>query len=156
MEPKNLPYGLSKSIDFYRDRNGIRIWYGLGEYACDNFTRPMIIVDFSWRTFNRITKDRMSAWGLDRIYIYGGIGEAGDIAPLMADYEYCDAERLLRSFKVAHRWFLKRARRLRYFDEPLETFLRPDGYTLDIDKAHEKYEILNNERVLQINTLRQV
>ena len=144
MNPRNLPLRLLKSIDFYRDRNGIRIWYGLGEYACDNFTRPMIIVDFSKYRYNQLRKKYRFITMPSRYHIYSGTGDASDMGPLMAECEFWKCELFLRPFKVAHRWFLKRARGLRYFSGTLEDLLKPDGYTLDIDRVYKEYGIMGD------------
>lgn len=128
----------------YKDKNGIRMWYGLGEYACDNFTRPMIIVDFSKYRYNQLRKKYRFITMPSRYHIYSGTGGASDMGPLMAECEFWKCELFLRPFKVAHRWFLKRARRLRYFSGTLKDLLKPDGCTLDIDRVYKEYGIVGD------------
>lgn len=129
----------------YKDKNGIRMWYGWGRGVSKNHRRQVLVVDFSKSMFKSYYESKFS-WYYSNIILYGGDGSFFDGGGLLADLEYVYMEYLLRKFKVAHRWFLKYARKIRYFNNyTLSDFLKPDGYTLDIKKANDACDEFGNK-----------
>lgn len=132
---KKYPSYLGNLLDRYIDKNGVRIF--IGQYYDDS---GAIIIDVNIPPRKSYKKNwiKYRRWRCSDTLL-----SSPDLQCAIPRIEdFCSCMRILQPFKVARRWFLKRARKLRYGNYLLEDFLDSSRVTIDFNKAERLLRII--------------
>lgn len=121
---KTGPSYLSEILEKYSDRAGVIIYVGLYEGS--------IMIDVTVPKAKG-RRGRISSVLIESVRYHNAI-------PRIEDYYEC--REALIGYKIARRWFMKRARKLRYGDYLLEDFLIDNYNSLDHAKIEKLLSLL--------------